>query len=583
MTTTYQVGIDLGTTNCSVSYRKSDEEKYHQYGIHQLVGEKHLEQKHILPSFVYLPGKNDFQAEDIATPWDESPACVIGEMAKKQMERAGYRVIGSAKSWLCHSGVDRKGNNLPWGSEIDEKLSAFEATKLILSHIRESWNYDVIQEVLEEEIEKQNVVITVPASFDPAARELTMEAAKEAGFEQITLLEEPQAAFYSWLENAGDTWRDSLEIGKTVLVCDIGGGTTDFSLIKTEDDGGNLSLRRIAVGNHILLGGDNMDLALAYMAKQKLEDKGQKVDSKQWNSVISQAREAKEMVLSGKSDSKEIVVAGSGSSLFKSSSKTTLEKAEIEQVILNGFFVSCGLNDRPTKTMSAGLREIGLNFAQDAAIMKHLAEFLDHQDVKPDYILFNGSMFQSEILREKIMDCLNSWMDDAEVKVVDSSDYALAVSNGAAYYSSVVSGEGIRIKASLPFSYYIGVQKAQMAIPGMTPELSMLCIAPKGMEEGENVELPDEQFYLIRGEQTIFRLFRSPWREDEKGSRIDQKDDEFEEISSLEQTMEQSEGKSAHVPVTLKSKATEVGTIEMYCVPSEGAEEEIKLQFDVRE
>jgi len=600
----YHIGIDLGTTNTSMTMVEEGSEELNQVGIHQLISEGLLDARPILPSVLYLPTDSEFPEGAIDLPWEKNPPFILGEMAKRQWERAGYRIVHSAKSWLCHSGISRKDAVLPWGSKVEEKLSAFEMTQKILKHLKDSWNYDQVLGKVDEPLEQQNIVITVPASFDPGARDLTLEAATEVGFINVRLLEEPQAALYAWLQAQGESWRDQLDVGSKVLVCDIGGGTTDFSLMEAIDEEGVLGMRRVAVGKHILLGGDNMDLGLTHTLAAKLKEAGQEPDEQQMSSLVAQAREAKEQILSGEKDQVDVVLAGSGSSLFGSAIQTTLEKQEVDSLVLEGFFGHCALTDQPMEKRSGGLRQVGLEYAQDPLILKHLAQFLAHQEAKgvaprdgfPATILFNGSMFRAQVLRDRICNSLSRWLqgltnsdsetdseeNSAELKVrmLEGNDYPLAVSRGAAYYAQVSQGKGIRIKAALPYSYYVGVEKSQMAVPGVQPQLSLLCVAPYGMEEGTTVSLEGETFYLVHGEDVQFRLFRSPYRKDPLGTSTDLGSEEFEEISCLEKSLEESEGASL-VPVYLETVATEVGSLELWCVSTDDPSKKWRLEFEV--
>lgn len=588
MSFNYFVGIDLGTTNSSVAYSRANDNQaaIEQYKIHQLISEGLVDAREVLPSLIYIPSERDFPVGSLELPWSENPSVIIGEMARREWSRAGYRVVHSAKSWLCHTSVDPKDHILPFKSplEPEHKLSAFEATRLILNHIKESWNYDYLEGLLEGPLEEQNIVITIPASFDPAARDATLEAAKSTGLKTVLLLEEPQAALYSWIENQGENWRESMEVGKSILVCDIGGGTTDFSLMRTVDEQGTLGFQRIAVGNHILLGGDNMDLALSHVLRGKLKEAGHSPDEKQFSSLQAQAREAKERILSDGDEQAKVVLAGSGSSLFSNSMETILTRAEVVNVVLDGFFARADSSDRPRQNRVLGLRDAGLHYAADAAIFKHLAQFLGSQNDefhKPDLLLFNGSMFAAEILRERVREVLGDWIE-ADIRELNSRDFRLAVSRGATYYSRVACGEGIRIKASLAYSYYVGVEKAEMAIPGMEPELSLLCIAPYGTEEGSSIRLTEESFYLVTGETSQFRLFRSAFRHDSLGQRLDYNVDEFEEVSSLEKSLE-TDADDQYIPVLIETDVTEIGTLDLFCAAIKESDKRWKLEFQVRD
>ena len=588
MTYKYFVGIDLGTTNSSVAYSQAEDSQstIEQYKIHQLVSEGLVDALEVLPSLIYIPSERDFPEGSLELPWDDTPNVIIGEMARREWSRAGYKVVHSAKSWLCHNSVDPKESILPFKSVLDaeKKVSAFEATRLILGHIKDSWNHDVSVGVLDSLLEEQSIVITIPASFDPAARDATLEAARSIGLQNVLLLEEPQSALYSWIESQGDNWRENLEVGKSILVCDIGGGTTDFSLMKTVDEEGTLGFKRIAVGNHILLGGDNMDLALSHILRAKLKESGQTPDEKQFSSLQAQAREAKELILSGEQDEVKVVLAGSGSSLFASSMETVLTRSEVDKIVLDGFFASVDYGERPRQNRGLGLRDMGLHYATDAAIFKHLAQFLGSQDEdfhKPDLLLFNGSMFRAEILRDRVREVLSTWPGD-EVNELESRDFRLAVSRGATYYSRVSSGEGIRIKASLAYSYYVGVEKAEMAIPGLEPELSLLCIAPHGTEEGSRIRFEEESFYLVTGETSQFRLFRSAFRHDSLGQRLNHNEEEFEEVSSLEKALEAGDGEQ-YIPVVIETDVTEIGTLDLFCASIKEGDKRWKLEFQVRD
>lgn len=588
MSTKYFVGIDLGTTNSSVAYSHAEEDSTNieQYKIHQLISEGLVDALEVLPSLIYIPSNTDYPAGSLDLPWSQDNTVVIGEMARREWSRAGHRVVHSSKSWLCHNSVDSKEKILPFKSSLDteQKLSAFDATCLLLKHIKDSWNYDYSEGLLAGKLEEQNIVITIPASFEPAARDATLEAAKKVGFDSVLLLEEPQAALYSWIENQKDDWREKLAVGKSILVCDIGGGTTDFSLMRTFDDNGNLGFQRISVGNHILLGGDNMDLALSHLLRAKLKSAGHAPDDKQIASLQAQARAAKEQILSKDEEEVKVVLAGSGSSLFASSMETTLTKSEVSKIVVEGFFCSVNSNERPKPHRGLGLRDAGLHYATDASIFKHLAQFLGSQDESfhsPDLLLFNGSMFKAGVLRDRVREVINSWADD-EIKELESLDFRLAVSRGASYYSRVACGEGIRIKASLAYSYYVGVEKAEMAIPGLEPELSLLCIAPYGTEEGSCIRLTEESFYLVTGETSQFRLFRSAFRQDSLGQRLEYDEAEFEEVSSLEKFLD-TDGSNQYIPVIIETDVTEIGTIDLFCAATKSDNQRWKLEFQVRD
>ncbi|CAG0966877.1 hypothetical protein ANRL2_01331, partial [Anaerolineae bacterium] len=358
----------------------------------------------------------------------------------------------------------------------------------------------------------------VPASFDPAARELTVEAAKSIGLHQTILLEEPQAALYSWIEKSQGDWRKQAKCGDVILVIDVGGGTTDLSLIAVTEQNGNLELTRVAVGDHILLGGDNMDLALAYTVKAKLEKEGKRLEPWQLQALTHSCRDAKEKIFTDNTvDTYPLVVASRGSSLIGGTLRTELTREEVNRVLVEGFLPKVAASDRPITRTRAGLRTAGLPYAQDAAITRHLAAFLakqqnateDLKDVNlpdnatflhPTAVLFNGGVFKAGVLAQRLMDVLNSWLsaeNAPEARLLAGADLDLAVARGAAYYSFVRKGKGVRIRGGTAAAYYVGVESAMPAVPGLPPEIEALCIAPFGMEEGTQEELPDDEFGLV--------------------------------------------------------------------------------------
>jgi hypothetical protein len=443
----------------------------------------------------------------------------------------------------------------------------------------------------------------VPASFDAVARELTVEAARAAGFEHLTLLEEPQAAFYAWLDACGEAWREQVEIGDLILVADVGGGTTDFTLIEVTDERGNLALTRLAVGDHLLLGGDNMDLALSHTAAQNFAAKGAKLDAGQLLMLSHSARQAKETILgNSKVTSAPVTVLGRGSKVIGGTLKGELSRAEVEKVLLEGFLPECTRNAEPMKQRAAGLQELGLPYVSDPAITKHLAHFLSRQAEAlanrdtpaktrkqavglPTAILFNGGVFKSVELRERFSAVLNHWAAEArgeKVRMLQGNDLDLAVARGAAYYGLVRRGKGIRIRGGTARAYYIGVETAMPAVPGMRPPIKALCVAPFGMEEGTESDIPSQEFGLVVGEPVEFRFLGSTLRrQDSAGAVIDDWEMEIEELSPVSTKLE-GEGATGRVPVHLHSKVTEVGQLELWCFSRDG-KQRWKLEFNVRE
>lgn len=601
----YVVGIDLGTTHCAIAYVDTEIEEGEEgegevqvFAVPQLVRPGTCADETLLPSFLYIPGEHELAEEQAALPFDSEQASLIGVFARDQGTKVPDRGVHSAKSWLCHSGVDRRGAILPWDSDPEEvaKISPLEAQTRLMKYIRAAW--DSTAEAEEHKLATQEVFLTVPASFDPEARELTVEAARAAGLQRVTLLEEPQAAFYSWLGAGGENWREQLNVGDLVLILDVGGGTTDLSLIAVREEEGNLSLERVAVGEHLLLGGDNMDLALAHIAAQRLkEEKGKDLNPWQARSLWQACRAAKEKLLtSDKKDTAPVTVLGRGSKLIGSSLKTELRRDDLNTVLLNGFFPECKREEGPAKRRGVGLAEIGLPFASDAGITRHVAAFLRAQDevdgvedgfAYPTAVLFNGGVFKGGVLRERALEVLASWANKGQepLRALDGEDLDLAVARGAAYYGLVRRGKGVRIRGGTARSYYVGIESSLPAVPGMPTPLKALCVAPFGLEEGTSAQVSEREFSLLIGEPAEFRFLGSTVRkEDSAGQLLDRwGDEELEELAPLEVTIPAKEGQEAGsvVPVTLRSVVTEIGTLEVHCVGRDGAAH--KLEWNVRE
>jgi hypothetical protein len=416
------------------------------------------------------------------------------------------------------------------------------------------------------------------------ARELTVTAAQQAALSQITLFEEPQAAFYSWLAHSGPQWRHVLKPGDSVLVCDIGGGTTDFSIIAVVDDGtGNLALERVAVGNHILLGGDNMDLTLAHATMQKL---GDRLSPLQFRALVHACRRAKEQLLSPDGpDEVPVSILGRSSKLIGGTVRIDLVSDHVRRIILDGFFPFVDRGARPHKRRATGLKELGLPYAHDPAVTRHLADFLARHDRAPTAVLFNGGVMKGELLRGRIAEMVGAWQERGPAPSLAGTDLDLAVAHGAAYYGLARSGRGIRIRGGTARSYYIGIEAAMPAIPGLAPPVKALCVVPFGMEEGTAVKLPDEELGLVVGETAEFRFFASNDRKgDAPGALIDPDETALEELGPVEAILPAGQGAEpgVTVPVSLESRLTEVGTLELWCVAREG-EGRWKLEYSVRE
>ncbi len=586
----YVVGIDLGTTNTAVAFvdTQREEPRIEHLAILQVVAAGETAARPSLPSFLLLPSEHEVAPRAMALPWAEAPDFAVGSMARDRGAELPHRLVASAKSWLSNTAVDRTAAILPWrGADADEdarlgrQVSPVEASAKYLAHLRAAWD-----QTMDAPLAEQDLLLTVPASFDAVARELTVAAARQAGLPTATLLEEPQAAFYSWLASTGDDWRSALAPGDVVLVCDIGGGTTDFSLIEVIDEGGTLALERVAVGDHILLGGDNMDLALAHLVMQRLGDRAKKLGSMQQRALVHACRRAKETLLG--SDAPEavpITIMGTGSKLIGGSIKTEALRADLEQLITGGFFPEVDRGQRPQKRRAVGLRELGLPYAHDPAVTRHLAEFLARHERVPTAILWNGGVMKGELVRDRVASIVGRWYERDALPSLGGTDLDLAVAHGAAYYGMVRRGKGIRIRGGTARSYYIGVESAMPAIPGFPPPIKALCVAPFGMEEGTAVELPGEELGLVVGEAAEFRFFASTTRPDDGvGAVLEPERAELAELDPVEAVLPVEGGAAAGevVPVLLESRVTELGTLELWCVAKDGGGR-WKLEYSIRE
>jgi hypothetical protein len=605
----YAVGIDLGTTHCALSFvdlAASDGEQVVQevLGIPQLVAPGSVEDRALLPSFLYLPHPDELPPGDLTLPWPGDPAQVAGELARDRGAQTPIRLVSSAKSWLCHPGVDRRGAILPADAPPEVmRLSPLAVSAHYLEHIRYAWNHAHPDAPLAE----QAVTITIPASFDPAARELTAEAARSVGLEDFTLLEEPQSALYSWIQGSDGKWREQVRVRDVILVVDLGGGTADFSLMYVAEREGTLELNRVAVGDHILLGGDNMDLALAHGVAAKLAAQGTRLEPWQLRALAHGCRTAKERLLGDEeADAVPIVVPSRGSRLIGGSLRTELTRAEVTATVLEGFFPGVEVSARPLGRPRAGLSQLGLPYAQDAAVTRHLAAFLQRQTqaasemagmegalpegasfIHPTAVLFNGGVFKSSVLADRVMEVLNGWLATEAAPAarrLEGVDLDLAVARGAAYYSYVRRGTGVRIRGGTACAYYVGIESSMPAVPGMAPPVSALCIAPFGMEEGTQAQLPAQQFGLVVGEPVHFRFFSSSVRrQDQVGTLLEYwSEDEIQELAEIEITLP-AEGRppGEMVPVQLHAAVTETGTLLLEAVPMEG-EQRWRLEYDVR-
>jgi len=582
----YSVGIDLGTTNSAVAEVDLAVEPAGPgeplpapipAEIPQMVARGEVSPRELLPSFIYLPPAHEELGE-----------FVVGTYARDRGAQVPGRLVSSSKSWLSHPGVDRRSQLLPMGADPEvPRISPLEAAARILGHVREAWNTAHAHE--RALLQDQAVTLTVPASFDAVARELTVQAAAQAGLTNLTLLEEPQAALYAWVEAAGDAWRKHVRPGDVILVVDVGGGTSDFSLIAVAEEDGRLALSRLAVGDHILLGGDNVDLALAHVVNEKLKAQGTRLDSWQFAALTHACRAAKE------NGSTALTIPGRGSGLVAGTVRAELTPAELRRTV-DAFFPDVEIGASPAQQRRAGLTALGLPYAQDPAVTRHLAVFLRRSTgavagakgrsfVHPTAILFNGGVFKDASLQEKLAALVNRWVlgeGGGELRVLRSASLDLAVALGASYSGLARRGRGIRIRGGTARAYYVGVEAAAPAVPGFAPPVRAVCLAPFGMEEGSTVDLPQLEVGAVVGDTASFRFFASSTRREDAAGAVVEEVDELEELPAIETTLPAADGKAGEVlPVHLRSHVTEVGTLELQLVAEGGRA--WKLEFSVRQ
>jgi molecular chaperone DnaK (HSP70) len=573
----FVVGIDLGTTHCAVSYIHADDldrpaPKIHAFEIPQLVRPGSVEERPLLPSFLYQASSAELPKGSTELPWDAKNTVIAGELARSMGARVPGRLVASAKSWLCSPAVDRTAAILPWGAPADvQRVSPVEASARYLSHIRDAWDHTFAggKNGGEARLAAQEVVLTVPASFDEAARELTVKAARDAGLERLTLLEEPQAAFYAWLARHLSKLKLHLKGIQRILVCDVGGGTSDFSLIDVVPAEGKVpvSLSRSAVGDHLMLGGDNMDLALARHLEKKI---GRPIDAHQFKALTAAAREAKEKLYSAKAPEKATVaVMGRGSGVIGGSIKTELTRAEAEAILVDGFVPLSQFNDAPLRSSRGGIREWGLPYVQDPAITRHLAHFLKQHPrggdaPRPDAVLFNGGAMKPAVFRERILRALGNWFGGGSWQPVEleSPSLDLAVADGAAYYGCVRHGKGVRIGGGMGRSYYIGIETDPS--PARPTGKAAICLVPQGTEEGQALELP-QVFTLRLASPVSFPLFSSTARSgDALGTVVEEHAPDLNALPPLETMLHGGRRATrSDVAVRLRAGLTEVGTLAL--------------------
>jgi len=604
----FSLGIDLGTSNSAIAVADLETDRTGIIDITQVLGPNQVGEKPTLPSALYLPHPEEFPHGSFPLPWSESgEAPIVGQFAREHGALVPDRLVTSAKSWLSNPHIDPRQRTLPWRSDLtEEKLSPFECSRRYLNHLREAFLHAERAQGRDWDVSEGQIVVTVPASFDEIARSLTAEAAEAAGLGNVTLLEEPQAAFYAWTEQAGRLWRDLVAPGDIVLVCDIGGGTADFSLIAVTDVGGVLELERISVGEHILLGGDNMDLALAYALQARLEAAGKSLDAWQFLALVHAAAKAKITLFENDALSEvPIAVPSRGSSLLARTVSTTLDRATLEQIVLDGFFAQTSLGDVPREGRG-GLQEFGLPYASDPVVSKHLARFLRRslENVKasdklaalvgprsgtealiPTAVLFNGGVFKAASIRTRVLDLLASWNGGQPVRELQGFEPDLAVARGAMIYGRQrATGKGMRIKAGTSRSYYIGLETSAPAVPGFKPPVKALCVVPQGMQEGTELLIEGSEFGLVTGQAAEFRFFSSSVRSgDAPGSILPDAERHLEETSLLEIELPPLAGVPVGqvVPVRINAVVTALGTLELW-MKHTNSERRWKVEFQVR-
>ena len=596
----YIVGIDLGTTNCVLAYAplEGDTPEVRLLDIPQLVAAGTVEVRPSLPSFLYLASPHEAAGGALDLPWASGQTFAVGEYARRQGAEVPDRTVVAAKSWLCYSRVDRHQPILPWGAPDDvPKISPVTATQRYIEHLLAAWH----AAMPEAPIARQRVVLTVPASFDAAARELTREAALAAGLpDDFVLLEEPQASVYAWLAARGDRWRRDLGVGDCLLVCDVGGGTTDLTLVGVAEEGGELLLQRLAVGNHLLVGGDNMDLALAHFVAARFAEQGTELDPWQSVALWHSCRAAKEALLApgdreDAAATHPISVLGRGRRLIGGTVTVEVERQAVSDLLIDGFFPRSRLDEKPARQRISGFREIGLPFEADTGVTRHLAAFLkahagegEELAVRPTHVLFNGGVFKAESFRQRLLDVLGEWFGGGEAApraLAGEHDLDSAAAKGAAYYGWAKRAGGVRIRGGTGRAYYVGIETAGLAVPGAPRPLRALCVVPFGMEEGTEADVPSGEIGLVVGEPAHFRFFSSPTRKEDRPGDVlaHWSPDELTETDPLEATLPADEAvDEPYVPVKFRSRITELGMFELWCVSTQ-SDKRWKLEFSVRE
>ncbi|MFH5802894.1 Hsp70 family protein [Alienimonas sp. DA493] len=578
----YVVGIDLGTTNCAVAFVDTEagdgdaaDTRVRTWAIPQFVAAGTLEGRENLPSFLYRPADGEFPPHALAPPWgetgakDAAPGWSVGTFARDHGAKVPGRQVSSSKSWLCHPGVDRTAPLLPWhAAEGVERLSPVEASAALLAHLRAAWDHAHPDAPLAE----QDVVLTLPASFDEVARELTVKAARAAGLPRVVLIEEPQAAFYAWLAKHPDSWQDEVAPNTNVLVCDIGGGTSDFALIRVKPgagEEGKVEFHRVAVGEHLILGGDNLDLALAHHLEDRLKAEGTELSPKQWDVLVRQSRRAKETLLGEEAPATVgVTLPGAGRGLVGGGLSVSADGDAARTALLDGFLPSVPVTAEPDRR-DAGFREVGLPYAPDAAITKHLARFLsthgavagagEGEPARPDAVLFNGGFFASPVLRERLLAAVSDWFPTGDRPTVLANDRLdLAVSRGAAYFGLVRRGLGVRVEAGLARTYYLGAEDGEQGEP------RAVCVVPAGTRPGETVRLPDTPVRVRVGRPVELPVFSSGVRlTDPAGSVHPVDEGQFASLPPIRTVLKAKGKEGDELPALLEAGLSEIGTLDL--------------------
>ena len=603
----FVVGLDLGTTNSAMAYVDTSQRprRIETFVVPQVVAPGHIEGRETLPSFHYQPASHEFPPGSFQLPWGSDANQIVGHFARDHGTLVPGRMIASAKSWICHSGVDRTSDLLPWqGADDVDRLSPVTVSARYLQHFRNAWDHRFPGDPLSQ----QDFVLTIPASFDEVARELTIKAAKQAGLDRVVLIEEPQAAFYAWIDKHAKNWDGLVTPGQTILVCDVGGGTSDFTLIRVrKGTDGQVQFHRVAVGEHLILGGDNLDLALAHHLEKRVKQDGQ-LEPRQWGVLVRSCRQLKEVLLGPNApDQWTLTIPGSGSKRIGGSIQVPVKREEVESVLVEGFFPKVAFDAKPVASQS-GFQEFGLPYAADAAVTKYVAAFLNaHQETgnaernssNPSgderlpqlAILFNGGVFSSPILRQRLVDVVKDWYGQFDppwtVTELDNERLDIAVARGAAYYGMVRRGEGVKIAAGLPRTYYVGVEATSKpehaAGDNPAPVVSALCLLPAGIEPGHEVDLTQHQFQLLVSQPIEFPLFVSSTRlTDRPGDLVAIDPEQIKALPPIRTVLKTGKSKeAATVPIILKAKLTEIGTLDLWCSEVDG-KRSWKLLFDVR-